>query len=150
MPEGRLVAVVDANIWLSAALSPRGLPARIAAAFDQGAFNLVVCGFLLNEIESVLNRARIVRRYQIDRTWLETLLEKIRERGITTEPVGRVQVARDPKDDYLIDLAVAGGANYLVTRDDDLKRDPAVVEYLEARDIQVVSVSQFLHLLEGR
>ena len=36
---------------------------------------------------------------------------------------GRLQICRDPDDDQIVEAAIGGEAKYLVTRDDDLKRD---------------------------
>lgn len=52
---------------------------------------------------------------------------------------------RDPKDDYLIDAALRGQADYLVTGDFDLLAladDPAI-------SVQIVSPSTFLAMLAG-
>ncbi len=54
------------------------------------------------------------------------------------------RISRDPGDDIFIALAVAARAEYLVTRDDDLKRDLAVVSHLAEAGCEVVSVRAFI------
>ena len=44
----------------------------------------------------------------------------LRRVGHLVEPTESPTVCRDPNDDYLLALATAGGADYLVTRDEDL------------------------------
>lgn len=58
-----------------------------------------------------------------------------------------VPITRDPKDDIFVALAIHSGAEYLVTRDDDLKRDPHVVEHLAAAGCEVISVRAFIEKL---
>lgn len=58
-----------------------------------------------------------------------------------------IPITRDPKDDIFVALAVSSAAEYLVTRDDDLKRDLAVVEYLATAGCEAVSVRAFLEKL---
>jgi predicted nucleic acid-binding protein len=50
----------------------------------------------------------------------------------------------------VIETAIQGKADYLVSRDDDVKRDLAVVDHIEAYGIRVVSVRQFIELLRQR
>ena len=58
-----------------------------------------------------------------------------------------VPITRDPKDDIFVALAISSDADFLVTRDDDLKRDLQVVEYLAAAGCEVISVRAFLEKL---
>jgi predicted nucleic acid-binding protein len=58
-----------------------------------------------------------------------------------------MRLCRDPDDDILLEIAIRGGARYLVTRDDDLKRDLDLVHQMKASGVRVVSVSQFLATL---
>ena len=73
------------------------------------------------------------------------LLTSHRAYWIPDPPI--VPVSRDPRDDIFIAAAKAAGANYLVTRDDDLKRDPNVFAYLEPAGVTVVSVREFYEVL---
>jgi predicted nucleic acid-binding protein len=49
----------------------------------------------------------------------------------------------------LLETALCGNARFLVTRDDDLKRDPELIAQMQSRGIRVVSVQQFLDILSG-
>jgi predicted nucleic acid-binding protein len=48
-----------------------------------------------------------------------------------------------------LEAAMRGNARYLVSRDDDLKRDLEMVAQMASRGIEVVSVQQFLDILSG-
>jgi len=58
-----------------------------------------------------------------------------------------VQLCRDPDDDVVIETALRGQADMLVTRDDDLKRVPELANILTAAGIAVVTVQRFLDAL---
>jgi predicted nucleic acid-binding protein len=80
---------------------------------------------------------------------VDTLLERFRIESIEVETTGRLQLCRDPDDDRILETAVTGGARYLVSRDDDLKRDPDPIEHLIRRGVRIVSVARFLELLDA-
>ncbi len=54
-------AVLDANVLISAALSPRGTPARLVLAWQAGAFELVVSPLLLAEVRRALAYPKLFR-----------------------------------------------------------------------------------------
>jgi uncharacterized protein len=54
----------------------------------------------------------------------------------------RIRVCRDPNDDFLIETAVAGGADYLVTGDEDL------LSLKEYRGVPIVRLYDFLAILD--
>ncbi len=100
-------AVLDANVLISAILSPRGTPARLVVAWQAGAFDLVVSPLLLAEIRRALaypKLQRIVRPADADAfvAWLGAAAE------LAADPAGPPPVrSDDPGDDYLIALAAA-------------------------------------------
>lgn len=100
-------AVLDANVLISAALSPRGTPARLLLAWQTGAFELVVSPLLLAELRRALaypKLARLVPPADADAfaAWLGRAAE------LAADPPGPPLVrSEDPADDYLITLAAA-------------------------------------------
>ncbi|MBI3362071.1 MAG: putative toxin-antitoxin system toxin component, PIN family [Chloroflexi bacterium] len=68
-------------------------------------------------------------------------------RGLILSPTGSLEICRDPDDNYLIELALLGRADYLVTEDADLYDDPAVIRFLAERDTRVVRVEEFARVL---
>ena len=80
---------------------------------------------------------------------MERLVALTRRAAIELAEVsGSVHLCRDPRDDMFIETAVAGRADVLVSRDDDLKRAPEVATILAEHGIRVLSVQQFLDLLD--
>lgn len=60
---------------------------------------------------------------------------------------GTVQVCRDPKDDVVIETAIAGKADVVVSGDKDLTEMAEVAQYLAGAGIRVLTVAQFLREL---
>ena len=112
-------AVVDTNVWVSAILNPSGLPGAVLRALKDGRFTLVSCEHLLDEIEAVLARPRLSKRYRVTPADIQELTVLLSERAEIAAVAGTVRLCRDPDDDLLIEAARVG----LVTRDDDLKSD---------------------------
>ena len=125
-------------------LNPAGPPAAVLDAFIDGRFVLVASVPLLNEVRRVLSRPRLARRYQIDPIEVEELVGLLRMRAAIVVPPGQLRICRDPDDDVVIETAMVGGADVVVTRDDDLKGAPEVISFLGELGIPVRSVRQFL------
>ena len=125
-------AVLDANVLISAILSPRGTPARLLLAWQAGAFDLVVSPALLVELRRALAYPKLTRLVPLADAdafvaWIgrSALLAADPE----VEPPIR---AVDPADDYLIALAaveqavlVSGDAHLTVLSDRFPVRRPA-------------------------
>ena len=74
-----------------------------------------------------------------------TLSEERSEHVLLT---GDVKICRDKDDDCIIETAIKGNAEYLVTRDDDIKFDNEVSSFLSRYGVSVISISRFLNLIE--
>jgi putative PIN family toxin of toxin-antitoxin system len=98
-------AVLDANIVISVLLSPQGAPARVLLAWEDGAFEAVVCDQLLAEIRRALAYPKLRRRIQTDDA--DAVVDWLRRSAIVApDPQGPPPVSSpDPGDDYLIALA---------------------------------------------
>lgn len=143
-----LRVVVDTNVWVSALINPYGPPAQVLAALKRNAFEPILAPALLDELVEVVRRPRL-RRYRLRQEEIEELQNLLRDKSRWVEPTGEVHLCRDPADDLLVEAALLGQAQYMVTRDDDLKRDLELIQRMEEQGIHVVSVRQFLRLLES-
>ncbi|MCS7065871.1 MAG: putative toxin-antitoxin system toxin component, PIN family [Fimbriimonadales bacterium] len=142
-------AVIDTNIWVSALLNPSGYPARLLEAYRQQRFIVVLSRALMDELIAVLQRPRLTKRFQIQPEDVHELTALLQARSLWVEIRGELRLCRDPRDNLVLETAIQGQAQFLVSRDDDLKRDLALIEHLQSHGVRIVSVQQFLNILES-
>jgi putative PIN family toxin of toxin-antitoxin system len=139
-----IVALIDTNVWVSALINPRGFPAKTRDAWLARKYQIVVSKPLLEELEDVLHRSRIQQRFGVTEAQAEELLLLITEKATPVEISGELHLCRDARDDMLLETAIVGGATHIVSRDEDITRDPELLEQLKNRRIKAVTVSRFL------
>ena len=113
-------AVVDTNILVRALIKPQGSVGPVLRRLRDGAYRLLYSESLLAELVDVLSRPRIRNKYGIGRDDVATVLTLIELRGELVMPQRRIIVCRDPKDNQVLEAAVAGRADIIVSGDDDL------------------------------
>lgn len=115
-------AILDTNVLLSALLSPRGAPAKMLEAWERKKFTLVACEALIVELLEVSGRPFFRARLRAGAA--ELLAAGIRDFSFFCPdlPSGKAapEFVRDPKDSYLLALAEASRADFLVTGDKEL------------------------------
>ncbi len=119
--------VLDTNIIVSACLTPEGSPATIVELVLVGAISLVVSESMLTEYREVLARPKFSRH--LGRIAL--LLEGIADVAISVQPGSTLSVCPDDADNRVLECAVAGGADVLVTG--NLKHFPTAFETVRIR-----------------
>ena len=142
-----LVALVDTNVWISAFLKPDGPPGEIIAAWARDEFSVVTSLSQLNEIAEVLTRPRLIRRFRYSHRDAVRFVRLIAARATVVQITRDLKICRDPDDDEILEAAIIGKSQYLVTRDDDLKRDLDLIKMARQNRVRVVSVRQFLRRL---
>lgn len=142
-------AVIDTNIWVSSLLNPFGFPAKLRKSFEDGAFLAIISEPMLAELADVLSRPRIKDKYGITDGDIEELLILIEERSEHVMLSENVTICRDKDDNLVIETAIKGEAEHLVTRDDDIKFDKSVSAFLLQHNVSVVSIAKFLSLIKA-
>ncbi len=132
--------VVDANVLVSAVISSAGPPRAVLTAWTQERFELVASPALLEELREVLARPKL-RRWVSDEAATAYLAGLGHDALLIEDPPPIPGLTPDPDDDYLVALARAAGADYLVSGDRHL---------LELTDPEppVLTPREFLVLLE--
>lgn len=112
-------------------------------------FQLVTSEPLLQELAGVLARPRFARGLNVTAPKVEALLATLREQAELMTVSGTVHLCRDPDDDLIIETALNGRADALVTRDDDLKGEVELVSVLAGHGVAVLTVRRFLEVVEA-
>jgi putative PIN family toxin of toxin-antitoxin system len=112
--------VVDPGVFVSALIGTRGGPPDVVVrAFVDERIGVVASPSLLAELERVLRRPKFAR-YVDERTRREFVERVRRHATVVDDPVDAPAVTRDPKDDYLVALALHEGVEAIVSGDRDL------------------------------
>lgn len=108
--------ILDTNLWISFLISKR------LAFLDDFIFNgkikLVFSNELIEEFIKVAKRPKF-KKYFSDEM-ISDLLRLFDNYGIIVEVTSEIKKCRDPKDNFLLNLAIDSKAHYLVSGDTDL------------------------------
>jgi putative PIN family toxin of toxin-antitoxin system len=140
-------AVIDTSAWVSAVLSRGGRAAGLIAAFEADRFTVVTSAPLHAETEEVLERPELVLTGAA-RIMARSLLAALRRRADVVEITGAAGLCRDPNDDRVIETAIRGTVDVLVSQDKDLTDDPGVAAVLKEAHVRVLTLGQFLDEME--
>ena len=110
--------VVDTNILVSALLAGTSLPAQLIVLWRQGRFDLLTAAEQLDELRRVTRYPKI--RERLAPALAGRLVNDLRTLSVVVDKLPTVDVSRDPDDNYLLAIAMAGSADFLLTGD---KRD---------------------------
>lgn len=110
-----LRVVIDANVFVSIILGGQ-ITGKISELLIANEFKLVYSTKLFNELKYVLSRKDFeLSQQQIDR--IITFIEMEGELVVSDETI---DACRDPKDNPVLECAVAGKVDFIVTGDKDL------------------------------
>lgn len=109
-------AVIDTNIWISFLIG------KLLAGLDDyildGQIEVVMSDEQLEEITTVLKRPKLRKHFSNDD--IEEFLSLIYKTAITVEIHHTIKDCRDIKDNFILETAIRGRADYIVTGDKDL------------------------------
>lgn len=133
--------VIDTNVVVSALLWD-GKPLELLALAEQGEVRLYVSPPLLAELEKTLGRPKLAGVLAASaRSTAEHVAEYRRLVTLMRRALPAGAWSRDPDDDRVVACALAAGADFLVTGDDDLLALGAV------EGVRIVSPAALLHAL---
>lgn len=125
--------VFDSNVLLAALLFPEGRAAAAVENILDGSDDLVLSPPILREILSVLSR-----KFSRDREELSRVAVVLGEMGEIVDPSRRVEVFRDEPDNRILECAVEGKAEVIVTG------DKAMLAIREYGGIRLITLAEYL------
>ncbi len=131
-----LTAVFDTNILFSAT-GWRGNPFRCVERARAGEIQVVTCPELVEELADKLEARLHFSKDQV----VETLADYLSFLRLVQIPKVLDAVPRDPEDNMVLECAIEGRAQYIVSGDKDL------LVLKEFRGVQIVRASEFLKVL---
>ena len=111
--------VLDTNVLVSGLAYPASVPGRIVGAWRQGALDVVLSRYILDELARVL--PRLNRRLKWQPNDFADLIDILAIEADLVEPQQlKGTAARDAADVPVLGTLLAANADYLVTGDADL------------------------------
>jgi putative PIN family toxin of toxin-antitoxin system len=108
----------DTNILVSGLVYQRGKPYQLLRMALAGEINMTVSQAILDEMADVL-----ARKFKMTETAIEEAKAIVTQAARVVTPAVKLQVVKeDPDDDKILECAVSGGSDYIVTGDKDLLR----------------------------
>ena len=133
--------VLDTNILISALGARGGITDVIVKAWRNKPYTLLTCEEQIDELRECFSRPSIVpariRRHEAGR-----LINHLYNNGVFIAPLPSVSRSPDPDDDFLLALAEAGKADYLVTGD-----KAGLLPLGKHRRTRIISARDFANIL---
>jgi putative PIN family toxin of toxin-antitoxin system len=109
--------ILDTNVLLAALISPHSAPETIFRAWMERRFELVTCGVQLDELRRVSRYPKMKAILPAHR--VGALINNLQNALVINNPPPLPQgvVLDDANDEFLLAMALASEANYLVTGD---------------------------------
>ncbi len=134
MPNSKDRVIIDTNLWISFLLT-KDL-SKFDSIITEQKLTLLFSQELIDELVEVTQRPKFRKYFPLDE--VEELLLKIKSRAIFIKVTSIVSDCRDPKDNFLLSLALDGKATHLITGDKDL----LVIE--NYKKIKILTITQYL------
>ena len=126
--------IIDTNLWISFLIT------KNFTKLDEIIFSkkcvLVFSKELLEEFLTVAKRPKFRRFFSSSD--IEEILETIQEYAEFIEVTSKIEVCKDPKDNFLLSLSMDGSADFLLTGDNDL------LMLAKFRKTAIITISDFL------
>ena len=129
--------VLDTNIFISGIHWP-GPSGKVLISWFDDLFELVSSEEIVEEITRVLMNFKVPLSTTTINLWKNIILEK----SIIVKPTEIISIVKeDPGDNKIIEAAVAGNANYIISIDKHL------LKLKEFRNIKIIKPEDFLKVL---
>ena len=137
---GKTKVLLDTNIFISA-VGWKGKPKVIFEKCLNGELELVTSPEQMEELQRVLEYPRL----QFTEKQKETFISLILEIATMVEITGKVKVIEeDPDDDIMIETAVVGNVDYIISG------DPHLLKLKEFAKVKIVTANEFLGIADQK
>jgi uncharacterized protein len=137
--------VIDTNLFISAIINKKNtIPFTLITAWRNHQIQLFITESLIKEVETVLTREKIYKKYAISKKEIEKFITELRfsTTAISPTDIDFLPIrSRDPKDDKFLACALGGNCDYLITGDEDLL---ILNGKPELGKLQIIKAAEFL------
>lgn len=136
--------VIDANVFVSAAIKPGSNPDKIIDLVKQGKLTLMISKDILAEIKKVLLSEKIRRVQNLTEKKINQSLREISRAAVITPGRLHIQAVKDdPQDNKYLECAIEGRADFIISGDHHL------TDLKTFQGIKILAPAAFLKLLTG-
>lgn len=132
-PNNEIRIIIDTNLWISFLIGRKLSCLLDLLSYPE--YQLVISSELTEEIRDVFMRPKFTKYYTSEN--LELLLTFMKNRAVSFILNDIPCRCRDPKDDYLLELALVSDADFLITGDKDL------LTMKEIGNCQILTATEF-------
>lgn len=133
-----LKVVLDTNIFISGLLF-NGKQRKILELWQARRFELIISDEILTELRAVLYR----KKFNFNKEQVDFITTEIKNNSIQINPDTRYKFsAYDADDNIIIDCAIAGKCDYIVSGDSDILRLKKIA------GISLIDSKEFLQLIQ--
>ncbi len=135
-------AVLDTNVLIAAVINIKSsLTQEIYQKFLTLHFTLIISPEILEEVEDLINRERIVKKHKLTTDEREVIMSEIAALSYIVPGITHVEVVRDQDDNKIISAAYEGKADYIISRDRDL------LDLTQYEGIKIITPEEFIGIL---
>jgi putative PIN family toxin of toxin-antitoxin system len=150
--------VFDCNVLLQSAAREKSVAANCLNLAESGLVQICLSREVLAEAEDVLNRPEIREHFtDLSDEIVSAFLKRLQKLSVLVRPIPKkFSYPRDEDDEPYINLAVAAGADFIVSRDKDLldlmtgHADECKEFRQRFRPLRVIEPDELLRLMEER
>jgi uncharacterized protein len=125
--------VFDTNIFISALVIPQSLAGKAMLKIIEGEDILVISKDIINEVLSVLSS-----KFSRDKEALSHVAVMLSELGELVKPIKTIKVFEDDPDNRILECAIHGKADVLVTG------DKGMLQLREYKAIKIISLKEYI------
>ena len=125
--------VFDTNIFISAFVIPGSLAEKTILKIIEEEDSLLISAHIIDEVLSVLSS-----KFGRDREGLSHVAVTLSELAELVKPARRIKLFKDEPDNRILECAICGEADLLVTGDKE------ILQLEEYKDIKIISLREYL------
>jgi len=130
--------VIDTNVFISALYLPESRPARVVLLARRKTILNVISPPILKEVERIIKKKLLW-----DNAKTQSAVMRIRNFSEEVHPQERVAIIADDPDNRILECAVAGQADFIISGDHHL------LDLENYHGIKIVTPARFLEIIGG-
>ena len=140
-------ATFDTNIFVRSLIRKDNLANHLLSLWQAGRFILVLSHAIIDEVQEVLSRRKMLRQYRYTLDEVTNLINLLHQASVV-EITSTFELCRDVTDNMFLDCAASGRVQFLVSTDKDLIDDSELKQDLSEFGVEIVEPPDFLDKIQ--